>query len=198
MYAPYMTVYLVISLPNIPYMHRILNGSGQPYSPLTAHTFYTHTHLVHFPPGVPPQCTAQGAFYTFLLYYVILAPPQCAAQCAFHTFLLSCVILIPPQCAAQGVLYIFLLSSAILIPPQCAIQGVLYTILLSFVVLFLVKVLSRLYFAFSCYLVNFITQGNLSTRCVHPRLFILRHAHAHAHAHTHTHARTHIHTHTQP
>ena len=32
-YAPYMTVYLVISLPKIPYIHRIIiYGSGQPYT----------------------------------------------------------------------------------------------------------------------------------------------------------------------
>jgi len=37
-YTPYMTVYLVISLPKIPYIHRIyiyiyiyIYGSGQPY-----------------------------------------------------------------------------------------------------------------------------------------------------------------------
>jgi hypothetical protein len=29
--TPYMTIFLVISLPKIPYIHRIVYGSGQPY-----------------------------------------------------------------------------------------------------------------------------------------------------------------------
>ena len=54
-YAPYMTGYLVISLPKIPYIHHTcIYGSGQPY-------VYTHMRT-HTHPGAEPHTTHAAAF----------------------------------------------------------------------------------------------------------------------------------------
>jgi hypothetical protein len=64
-YAPYMTIYLVISLPKMPYMHRI-------YMVLANPTYVLHTVYDRVFGDVPAKVP-----YTHRIYVIVMANPMC-------------------------------------------------------------------------------------------------------------------------
>ena len=67
-YAPYMTVYLVISLPKIPYMHRIYMVLANP------------TYILYQPVTFPTGSLKTNPHLLYLIFYINLLPFQLGAS----------------------------------------------------------------------------------------------------------------------